>query len=116
MFEKSRSALATAFAVLAVAAPSAAAMYEPMDVRGEHAAGATVQQQSSTPGGGDLRSPDAVVPFERPVVVEVDGSPAVSGFDWSDAVIGLGIGIALVLLAGAAVATGRRRHTRPTAA
>ena len=65
----------------------------------------------ATPDGSgvDRRTPDAVEPFVRPVVVEV-GDPVTPGFDWVAAIIGLAGGLGLAVLAGAAVSGGRRRH------
>jgi hypothetical protein len=46
-------------------------------------------------------------------VVEVT-DPAGAGFDWTAAIIGMGAGLALAVLAGVGVAGGRRRHVRPS--
>jgi hypothetical protein len=140
MLTKSRYTVATALAVAAIAAPAATAMptdqpagqnlpafptpgdpradlrqadmhastVTTRDARGEHAA-----SLSGLPDGADLRTPDAVEPFERPVVVEV-GEPASPGFDWTAAIIGIAGGLALAVLAAAAVSGGRRRHGRPS--
>jgi hypothetical protein len=81
------------------------------DARGEHAA--AVGQPGAAPAGrvADLRTPDAVEPFARPVVVEVD-APAGPGFDWVAAIIGVAGGLAVAVLAVVAVSGGRRRGTR----
>jgi hypothetical protein len=81
------------------------------DARGEHAASLANGPAPSDSRGGDRRTPDAVEPFVRPVVVEV-GEPASPGFDWTSAIIGVAGGLALAVLAGAAVSGGRRRHPR----
>ena len=70
--------------------------------------------------GQDLRSPDAQVsqaaaPPERPVAVAAiarDVAPvADDGFSWSDAALGAGIALALMLLlAGGVAAAGHYRH------
>ncbi len=78
------------------------------DARGEHAA-----SLADRPAVADLRTPDAVDPFVRPVVVEVSGEPAAPDFDWTAAIIGLAAGLAFAVLAGVAVSGGRRRHNRP---
>jgi hypothetical protein len=129
MFLKSRITLVITIATLVIGAPVATAM--PIDARGEHAKS---QSQVSTAPSGDLRGENAASqtqsvasgperftavdlrgdaarePFVRPVVVEV-GAPASSrDVDWSAALVGLGAGAALVLLATAGVVTTRRRH------
>jgi hypothetical protein len=81
------------------------------DARGEHAASLASDPAPSDSRGGDRRTPDAVEPFVRPVVVEV-GEPDSPGFDWTSAIIGIAGGLALAVLAGAAVSGGRRRHPR----
>ena len=109
MFSKSRLTLVITIATLAFAAPVATAV--PIDARGEHAKSQTQATAAPSSGGfADLRSPDAVQPFERPVIVEVGGPVPSSGIDWSAVLIGLGAGAALVLLATAGVVTTRRRH------
>lgn len=112
MLSKSRLILTIALTVIAVGAPAASAAYRPGDVRGEHAV-AQSESVSAPSAGLDLRSPDAVEPFVRPVIIEID-EPAAGGFDWSAGAIGLGAGAALVLLTTAGVLTGRRRHAGPT--
>jgi hypothetical protein len=82
------------------------------DARGEHAA-ATSENRAAADGGGDQRSPDAVEPFVRPVVVET-GDPSSPGFDWTSAIIGIAGGLALAVLAGAAVGGGRPRRRART--
>lgn len=82
------------------------------DLRGEHAIAAT---DIATSPANDRRSPDARVPVggsvgAQPVVVEVT-DPTGSGFDWVAAIIGMGAGLALAVLAGVGVAGGRRRPT-----
>ena len=72
------------------------------------------------PAGQDLRSPDAQVsqpaaPPERPVAVAAvsrEVAPvADDGFSWSDAALGAGIALALMLLlAGGVAAAGHYRH------
>ena len=85
-----------------------------MDIRGEHAASPSNQSVASGGSGLDLRSENAREPFvPQPVVVEVD-EPIADGFDWTEAIIGMGAGLALAVLAGVGVAGGRRRHGRPT--
>jgi hypothetical protein len=131
MLTRSHLTLATALAIAALAAPAATAMpadpnrgaagsdarqsdmhagtVTPQDARGENAASLA---DDSAPVA-DLRSPDAVEPFARPVVVEVDGEPASPGFDWTAAIVGLAGGLAFAVLAGAAVSGGRRLRSRP---
>lgn len=111
MLTKSRITLATALATVALGAPSAlAAPVDPVDLRGEHAA-----SLSETKPAADHRSPDAREPTgggqtaASPVVIEVEEAvPA--GFDWTAAIIGMGAGLALAVLAGVGVTGGRRRH------
>jgi hypothetical protein len=81
------------------------------DARGEHAASLADDSTAPDSRGGDRRSPDAVEPFVRPVVVEV-GEPHSPGFDWISAIIGIAGGLALAVLAGAAVSGARPRHRR----
>jgi hypothetical protein len=116
MLTKSRTTLAVALATAALGASPAlatAADTAPLDARGEHAASLSV-----TPPGSDLRSPDAREPVggetsAPPVVVELS-DPAVAGFDWTAAIIGMGAGLALAVLAGVGVSGGRRRHAGPS--
>jgi hypothetical protein len=75
------------------------------DLRGENAAGLS---ESVAPPADDRRGPDAREPNAQPVVVEVT-QPAGGGFDWTAAIIGMGAGLALAVLAGVGVAGGRRR-------
>jgi hypothetical protein len=92
------------------------------DARGEQAASlsatgaaslsATAPSQSVTELR-DLRTEIAREPLQ-PVVVEVD-EPVVSGFDWGAAAIGAAGGLALVLIAGAAVMFARHRPARTLA-
>jgi hypothetical protein len=140
MLTKSRLTIAAALAAAALAAPAASAMpadsvvndqpanrtaADPRqqdmhastvtapDARGEHAASiADPPAVAVANGGGDQRSPDAVEPFVRPVVVET-GDPASPGFDWTSAVIGIAAGLAFAALAGAAVSGSRPRRRRP---
>jgi hypothetical protein len=69
------------------------------DARGEHA----VALASTEPLGTE--------PPTQPVVNV--GEPIADGFDWTDAIIGLGAGLVLAALLGAGVAGGRR-HYRPS--
>ena len=126
MFLKSRLTLVITVAALAFATPVATAMpidargeYSksqsqvsggPTDVRGEYSKGQS--EVTTAPSGGftDLRSPDAAVPFERPVIVEVGGPVPNNGIDWVAVLIGLGAGAALVLLATAGIVATRRHH------
>jgi hypothetical protein len=122
MLTKSRLSIAAVLAAAAIAAPAATAMPADVtaggenatvagtidDARGEHAA--SLSHPRSVGGvAGDQRSPDAVAPFVRPVVVET-GEPSSPGFDWTSAIIGIAGGLALAVLAGAAVTGGRVRH------
>jgi hypothetical protein len=127
MLTRSHLTIATALAIAALAAPAATAMpadpaggdprqadthastVTPQDARGEHAASLADEPAATV----DLRSPDAVEPFTRPVVVEVDGEPVSPGFDWTSAIVGLAGGLAFAVLAGAAVSGGRRLRSRP---
>jgi hypothetical protein len=136
MLTKSRLAVVTALAVAALGAPPAIAMpSEPagtdprqqdmhastvevaggqqdsstQDARGEHAAALAERSAGSDGARVDLRGDAAREPFVQPVVVEVD-EPASVGFDWQAAIIGLGAGLALAVLAGVGVAGGRRRQ------
>jgi len=126
MLTKSRLTVATALAAAAIGAqPAYAGPVDPVDprqqdmhastvtrpdhstadARGEHAV--ELSQQASPQD--DRRSPDARAPIApQPVVVEVD-DPASPGFDWTAAIIGLGAGLALAVLAGVGVAGSRRR-------
>jgi hypothetical protein len=141
MLTKSHLTIATALAVAAIAAPAATAMpadpvdaqdvrsyptladprtgppqgdlhagtVTPSDARGEHAA-----SLADRPAEADLRTPDAVEPFVRPVVVEVGEPVSSPGFDWTAAIIGIAGGLALAVLAAAAISGGRRRQGRPS--
>lgn len=112
MLTKSRLILATALAAMAFVVPPALAAPGSTidDARGEHAASLSNGAVSSS-AWSDPRSPDARDPFVRPVVVEVD-EPVSAGFDWTAAIIGLGAGLALAVLAGVGVAGARRRPIR----
>lgn len=137
---RSHLSIAAALAILAIGAPAATAMpadptadeqrqanmhastvvplddtRETSDARGEHAASLAVTPAAPDSPTGDRRSPDAVEPFVRPVVVEI-GDPVAPGFDWVAAIIGLAGGLGLAVLAGAAVSGGRRRHPGASAA
>jgi hypothetical protein len=131
MLTRSHLTIATALAIAAIAAPAASAMpadtnrggagadprqadmhastVTPPDARGENAASLADDPAATV----DLRTPDAVEPFSRPVVVEVGGEPASPGFDWTAAIIGLAGGLAFAVLAGTAVSGGRRYRSRP---
>jgi hypothetical protein len=82
------------------------------DARGEHAASLSDTPAASESPRVDLRDAAAREPFVQPVVVEVD-EPISTGFDWTAAIIGIGAGLALAVLAGVGVAGSRRRHARP---
>jgi len=125
MLTKSRLTVATALAAAAIGAqPAYAGPVDPVDprqqdmhastvtrpdrsaddARGEHAA-----SLADSPPTGDLRAEASREPIGvQPVVVEVD-EPVSSGFDWTAAIIGLGAGLALAVLAGVGVAGSRRR-------
>jgi len=126
MLTKSRLTLATALVAAALGSqPAFASPVDPTDprqqdmhastvhrpeattdARGEHAA-----SLSQTSRQGDQRSPDSRVPVtSQPVVVEVS-DPVGDGFDWTAAIIGLGAGLALAVLAGIGVNGARRRPT-----
>jgi hypothetical protein len=129
--------IAAALAIMAIGAPAATAMpadptagekradmhastvtkpdvaRESSDARGEHAASLADTPAVPDSPTGDRRTPDAVEPFVRPVVVEV-GDPVAPGFDWVAAIVGLAGGLGLAVLAGAAVSGGRRRRPRPS--
>ena len=133
MLSNTRSTLAIALAATILGASPALAMPVGDDLRGENAA-ATPQHAVAPPAGSDLRgenavgrsepviplgddqrSPDAREPVggqgvAQPVVVEVP-DPHGNGFDWIAAIIGMGAGLALAVLAGVGVAGGRRRPT-----
>ena len=130
MLSKTRSVVAVALA--ATAFTPAPALAASTDLRGESAAslsthtpGAIAQNdlrgenaaaRSDTSPAQDLRTADARQPVDQPtqpVVVEVT-NPADAGFDWTAAIIGMGAGLALAVLAGVGVAGGRRRHVRPS--
>jgi len=139
MRTRSHLTIAAALAIMAIGAPAATAMpagptageqrtdmqgstvTKPdvarviPDARGEHAASLADTPAAPDSPTGDRRTPDAVEPFVRPVVVEV-GDPVAPGFDWVAAIIGLAGGLGLAVLAGAAVSGGRRRHPDPSAA
>jgi hypothetical protein len=118
MLIRSHLMIATALAIVAIAAPAATAMAERTDgtiadARAEHAA--ALADAPAVVEGGDQRSPDAVEPFVRPVVVNTE-APASTGFDWTSAIIGIAGGLALAVLAGAAVSGGRPRQRGARAA
>jgi hypothetical protein len=88
--------LAAALAAAAISAPAALAMPD----------------YSMTPPGAD-RIQDAAAPAPvqtpAPTVVEADDA---SGFDWSSAAVGAGVGAALLLLTGAGAMTARHGRVR----
>jgi hypothetical protein len=127
MLSKTRRTLAVALAASAIGAAPAAAMPadsgtggkpDPRqldmhastvvpDARGENAASIGQAMPSD-----DLRTADSREPVgSQPVVVEVS-DPAPAGFDWTAAIIGLGAGLALAVLAGVGVTGTRRRQPR----
>jgi hypothetical protein len=133
MLSNIRSTLAIALAAAILGASPALAMPAGDDLRGEIAA--TPQHAVAPPAAGsdlrgenavgtpdpvirladDQRSPDAREPVggqgvAQPVVVEVP-NPDGTGFDWIAAIIGMGAGLALAVLAGVGVAGGRGRPT-----
>ena len=95
------------------------AVWQATDLRSPDTQGGTTAQAPAQ-AGQDLRSPDAQVsqaaaPPERPVAVAAiarDVAPvADDGFSWSDAALGAGIALALMLLlAGGVAAAGHYRH------
>jgi hypothetical protein len=124
MLTKSRLTLATALVAAAIGAqPAFAGPIEPVDPRQQDMHASTVQRPDSvadargehaaslaqTSPQDDQRSPDTRVPVtSEPVVVEVS-DPVSEGFDWTAAIIGLGAGLALAVLAGIGVNGARRR-------
>jgi hypothetical protein len=144
MLTKSRIAVAAGLAALALGAPPALAMpagpptagktSDPRqldmhastveragkqqdrgtaDARGEYAASLSEDRADSGVPALDARGEFAREPIVPPVVVEVD-DPVSGGFDWTAGIIGLAGGIAVSVLAGAAVAGSRRRSFRPS--
>jgi hypothetical protein len=107
MLAKSRLTLAVALAITALG--GAPALAYTTDARGEHAASLSDRPVGPESAQADQRSPDAAEPFVRPVVVEVD-DPISAGFDWTAAIVGMGAGLALAVLAGVGVSGGRRRR------
>jgi hypothetical protein len=99
-------AVAVAVATGAIAAPAAVA--RPADSGARNAA---------APAGPDLRTPDAIDAAEgrrivasTPVVIERTRT-APAGFDWTDAAIGSGGTLGVILLAsGATIVVSRRRR------
>ena len=95
------------------------AVWQATDLRSPDSQGGTTAQAPAQ-AGQDLRSPDAQVsqaaaPPERPVAVAAiarDVAPAADdGFSWSDAALGAGIALGLMLLlAGAVAVAGHYRH------
>ena len=95
------------------------AVWQATDLRSPDSQGGTTAQAPAQ-AGQDLRSPDAQVsqaaaPPERPVAVAAiarDVAPvADDGFSWSDAALGAGIALGLMLLlAGAVAVAGHYRH------
>ena len=95
------------------------AVWQATDLRSPDTQGGTTAQAPAQ-AGQDLRSPDAQVsqaaaPPERPVAVAAiarDVAPvADDGFSWSDAALGAGIALALMLLlAGGVAVAGHYRH------
>ena len=95
------------------------AVWQATDLRSPDTQGGTTAQAPAQ-AGQDLRSPDAQVsqaaaPPERPVAVAAiarDVAPvADDGFSWSDAALGAGIALGLMLLlAGAVAVAGHYRH------
>ena len=84
-----------------------------VDARGEHAASLSGNRAGSGTIAVDARGEFARDPIVPPVVVEID-DPVSGGFDWTAGMIGLAGGVAVAVLAGAAVAGGRRRSFRPS--
>ena len=95
------------------------AVWQATDLRSPDSQGGTTAQAPAQ-AAQDLRSPDAQVsqaaaPPERPVAVAAiarDVAPvADDGFSWSDAALGAGIALGLMLLlAGAVAVAGHYRH------
>ena len=95
------------------------AVWHATDLRSPDSQGGT-SAQAPAQAGQDLRSPDAKIPQaaaapERPVAVAAiarDVAPvADDGFSWSDAALGAGIALGLMLLlAGAVAVAGHYRH------
>jgi hypothetical protein len=95
------------------------AVWQATDLRSPDSQGGT-SAQAPAQAGQDLRSPDAKIPQaaaapERPVAVAAiarDVAPAADdGFSWSDAALGAGIALGLMLLlAGAVAVAGHYRH------
>ena len=95
------------------------AVWHATDLRSPDSQGGT-SAQAPAQAGQDLRSPDAKIPQaaaapERPVAVAAiarDVAPAADdGFSWSDAALGAGIALGLMLLlAGAVAVAGHYRH------
>jgi hypothetical protein len=95
------------------------AVWHATDLRSPDSQGGT-SAQAPAQAGQDLRSPDAKIPQaaaapERPVAVAAiarDVAPvADDGFSWSDAALGAGIALALMLLlAGGVAVAGHYRH------
>lgn len=127
MLTKSRLIVVTALVTAALGAPPAfAGPIDPADARQQDMHASTVQRpdRSTADARGehaaslsqaspqdDQRTPDTRVPVTaQPVVVEVS-DPVNAGFDWTAAIIGLGAGLALAVLAGVGVAGSRRRPT-----
>jgi hypothetical protein len=124
MLSKTRRTVAVALAASFIGAAPAAAMPSDQvgktdprqldmhastvqDARGENSASLAQPKPSA-----DLRTADARDPVgSQPVVVEVSDPATPAGFDWTAAIIGLGAGLALAVLAGVGV-TGTRRRPR----
>jgi hypothetical protein len=100
--------------VLIPAAPAAASVYGPLGPQentGQQSG--TPKQQSAEPSGGVVLRRDG---SQAETFVASVGTPtgtSSDSFDWGDAAIGAGVGIAGVLMAGAGSTALRRRRSQP---
>jgi hypothetical protein len=119
MLTKLRITIATTLAIAALGAAPALAIADwnvqgspPNDKTGNAASLSESRAGSDTPAV-DARGEFSREPTIPPVVVEID-DPVSGGFDWTAGIIGLAGGVAVAVLAGAAVAGSRRRSIRPS--
>ena len=118
MLSTTRQVIAVALAAVAITtAPAFAASGTSTDARGEYAASLTHPRAGVNDARGEYSAsaPTSAVPVSAPaaapVVVEVTRPP---GFDWTAAIIGMGSGLALAVLAGVGVTGIRHRPFGPS--